>query len=551
LKEAPLVRNPELGTQDSSCDSGAPAAGRGSQTPFDPPRQSFWKRFWKALGVFSLVSFAIVFAYFKLTPHGQKTEEILRTFGPGVLEARQKPDLIFERAGSDIVNILLIGRDVNWVVKKVYDPTRKIWASMQVPDETTPARSDTMLIVSLDRNRRVIHMVSLPRDARVQMPPNKIENGRAKLNAAHAYGGPELLVKTLHDELGITIHHYAVIRFEGFKKLIDQVGGVEVDVIGALKRDGTRGNLDYDDDWGNLHIHLKPGKQMLDGEKAHSYVRYRMDMEGDPGRIKRQQQVMRALAKKLTQQSFINIPALIGEIQKQFKTDEKFEVAQIASAAGFAKGIGDASKIQPLTLFGAYTKRGSLILNQSKNEKLLQYILGSTFKPRVFLANSPSTEDDEMGEENNSSPGAKAILRSAGVIKGGADESTPSATSREGASSQPREDDDSEDDNSVEVSSRETSDNTSRRAASEDRSQPIERSRRSRRKSTDDADEGSTPSPRKPRRRVELSTPDDSQSAPAGDENPQDESENEDSPVPVPEGQSSESSDESPVPRAE
>ncbi len=84
-------------------------------------------------------------------------------------------------------------------------------------------------------------------------------------------------------------------------------------------------------------------------------------------------------------------------------------MAEIASAAGFAKGIGDPSKIQPLTLYGIYGTRGSLILNEPKNKKLLHYIFGPTFNETRFLQNSPSTENDEMGEESNSSPGAKAI----------------------------------------------------------------------------------------------------------------------------------------------
>ena len=531
MKEAPLVRNPELGSDaDEISSSEFPSSpGRRPQTPFDRPRKSYIKQFFKWFGVFSLIAFAGIFAYLKLTTHGHAITKTISEAAPAVWQSHQNPDLLFTEAHSDVVNILLIGRDVNWEIKKVYDPTRKLWANVQVPDEKSPARSDTMLIVSLDKNRRVIHMVSLPRDARVRMPENKYGVRRAKLNAAHAYGGPDLLVKTLHDELGITIHHYAVIRFEGFKKLIDEVGGVDVDVIGALKRDGTRGRLKYDDNWGNLHIDLQPGKQTLNGEQAHNYVRFRMDLEGDPGRIKRQQQVMRALAKKLTQQSFLKIPELIQEIQKQFKTDEGFSLAQIASAAGFAKGIGDASKIQPLTLFGIYGTRGSLILNEDKNKKLLHYIFGPTFNEEHFLKNSPSTESDEMGEENNSSPGAKAILRQAGIIKDGAASSTPDATVAEESSSRPSE-----------VSSTSSAlEDRSRLAISSDN---VEEPRRSRRERAAESSDRSYSEPREERRHIPLSTPDET---PPGD------GAADESPVPVPEGQSTPAAEESPVPRAE
>jgi LCP family protein required for cell wall assembly len=337
------------------------------------------------------------------------------------------PDRIFEDSGSDIVNILLIGRDVNY--KEVFKNGKNVWHTY---DENAKARSDTMIVVSLDRQHQTIRMVSLPRDAKVHLPDNKEGVRLAKLNAAHAYGGPELLMQTIHDELGLTIHHYAVIRFEGFKALIDKVGGIDVNVIGALKRDGTRGRLKYDDNWGHLHIDLQPGPQHLTGQQAHDYVRFRMDLEGDPGRIRRQQQVMRALAQKVKNAGKLQIPGLVNEIMNQFKTDLSNQ--DIASAATFAKNLGDASKIQPVTLFGVYSTRGSLLLNRSKNKKLLQYIFGSTFNPDHFLQNSPSTSEDEMGEENNSSPGARAILREAGVIgddtKGdGADEHHVDASS--------------------------------------------------------------------------------------------------------------------------
>jgi LCP family protein required for cell wall assembly len=529
VKEAPLVRKPELGSAadvGSTPDTDTLARARRNQTPFDPPRRSAWKTFWKWTGIFSLVAIAGLLGYFTLTSHGRATGRLIGEFGPAVMAAKTNPNLIFDRTGSDVVNILLIGRDVNWVQKKVYDPTRKIWARMQVPDETTPARSDTMLIMSLDRVRKTIHMVSLPRDARVHMPENKYGVHRAKLNAAHAYGGPEMLVQAIHDDLGITIHHYAVIRFEGFKKLIDQVGGVEVDVIGALHRDGTRGRLKYDDNWGNLHIDLQPGKQVLNGEQAHNYVRFRMDLEGDPGRIKRQQQVMRALAKKLASQPFWNLAPLVQEIRQQFKTDSGFDAAQMASAADFAKSLGDPSKMQPLTLFGVYGTRGSLILNESKNKKLLRYIFGPTFNEDNFLQNSPSTEKDEMGEENNSSPGAKAILRKAGILKGApGDDQT--VTENHAETTEARS-------SASEVSGVSESENPSRLAENDSstRSTQTETPHRRTRRSPENTE---TPAPRRSRTRDNGSTP-SIEEAPTGDERASRENRSDESPIPVPEG---------------
>ena len=383
-----------------------------------PPKKA--RRVWRALGIGVLLAACVVGAYGTMTPHGRDTFQAITTGVKIASTMRENPDLIFTEAGSDHVNILLIGRDVNWKQGKVYDPKTKTYRPFQVHDDTELARSDTMIVVSLDKARNTIRMISLPRDAIVHFPPNKFER-RGKLNAAHAYGGPQFLIKTLRDELGITIHHYAVVKFEGFKKLIDQVGGVEVKVDGALKRDREtgklyRGNLDYDDNWGNLHIHLKPGTQKLDGEAAHSYVRFRMDLEGDTGRIRRQQDVMRALAKEIMHASKFAIPGLVKEFRQQFQTDLSDEM--LGSAAQFAKGLGNSAKIQPLTLFGVFSTRGSLTLNKPKNEKLLATVLGPTFNARNFLENSPTTEDDEIGIANDSNPSAREVLREAGLLKG-------------------------------------------------------------------------------------------------------------------------------------
>lgn len=383
-----------------------------------PPRDDYFTQkskrkrssIWKMMGLGVLLVAGGAAGYLGLTNNGHiiiKTAKQAYDLNKAVHE---NPNLIFDQAGSDHVNILLIGRDANY--KIIFKDGRPVWHK---PEDKDDARSDSMIVMSLDKTDGKIRMVSLPRDARVHLPPNKYDVRMGKLNAAHAYGGPELLVQTLHDELGLTVQHYAVIRFDGFKKLIDEVGGVYVDVIGALKRDGSRGDLNYDDNWGNLHIHLKPGKQWLNGEQAHNYVRFRMDIEGDPGRIRRQQSLMRALAQQLKHQSPLKIPSLLEEIRRQFKTDMTDE--QMASAAYFAKNLGDGARVQPITLFGVYSKRGSLLLNKPKNELLMQTIFGSTFNPNHFLQNSPWTEGDEIAPDFKNSPETQELLREAGLLK--------------------------------------------------------------------------------------------------------------------------------------
>ena len=210
------------------------------------------KPWFKMIGLFLVVVVIGAGLYLTQTQSGRN---LVSPIGAAI-QVKQNPNLIFDHVNSNIVNILLIGRDVNYkIIFKHGKPVAHTY------DENSPARSDTMILLSLDKTRGTMRMISFPRDALVRMPPNKYGVRIAKLNAAHAYGGPEMLEQTLRDDLGITVHRYAVIRFEGFKSLIDKVGGIDVDVIGALHRNGKRGDLNYDDNWANLHIHLKPGMQ--------------------------------------------------------------------------------------------------------------------------------------------------------------------------------------------------------------------------------------------------------------------------------------------------
>lgn len=367
--------------------------------------------FWRKIGI-SLLVLGVVGVILVKTKVGRYVPGPAHSVIENV-NASVDPDRIFEDNRSEYVNILLIGRDVNY--RQVYQHGVNMNHQV-VPNDR--ARSDSMILISLNRQGKCIRMVSLPRDAIVHMPPNDFHVREAKLNAAHAYGGPELLRQTISEELGITTHYYAVIKFEGFKNVIDRVGGVDVDVDGALKRhDGKsyRGDLNYDDNWGNLHIHIKKGPQHMDGQTAHNYVRFRMDLEGDPGRIRRQQQVMRALAKKLMHTNPVTAYQTVVELKKQFETD--MPDAMIASAAAFAKSIGDAGKIQPITLFGVFARKGSLTLNRPLNEAMLRVIFGPTFNPNGFLPRSPSTEGDEIGATNDVNPATLEVLREAGLTR--------------------------------------------------------------------------------------------------------------------------------------
>ena len=190
-------------------------------------------------------------------------------------------------------------------------------------------RSDTMMIATLDPKTDRAALLSIPRDTRV-----KIKNrGYDKINAAFAYGGEKLAENTVESFLGIDIDHYVIVNTNAFVRLIDAIGGIDINVSKRMY---------YEDPWddnGGLVIDLYPGEQHMDGATAVTYVRYRDD-EGDIGRVKRQQEFIAACVDKITSPSIITkIPAIIREVMDAVQTDLSFR--QILELAGAMK---DAQK---------------------------------------------------------------------------------------------------------------------------------------------------------------------------------------------------------------
>ncbi len=168
-------------------------------------------------------------------------------------------------------------------------------------------RSDTIMVATLNTNTKQIAAVSFPRDTYVNIEGY----GYTKLNHATAYGGVPLLTETLENNFDIEIDNYVVIDFIAFERIVDELGGIEVDVP---KRMFYSGN--------DVYIDLYPGVQQLDGETLLDYVRFRNDSDGDLGRIKRQQEAIEALGEKATSLSaFLKAPDMFDILGEHIKTD--------------------------------------------------------------------------------------------------------------------------------------------------------------------------------------------------------------------------------------
>lgn len=190
-------------------------------------------------------------------------------------------------------------------------------------------RSDTLFVMTVDTNTKEIAMLSIPRDTRVKIPGKSWD----KINHAYAYGGHKLSKQAVEGLLGIKIDHHIMINIAGFKKIIDAVGGVTIDVEKRMYY-----NDPYDDN-GGLVIDLRSGIQHMDGATAIQYVRYR-DEDGDIGRVERQQKFLKALMNEVASPSVIKkIPAIIREVSSVMQSD-----MSTSEMLNLAKIFNDASK---------------------------------------------------------------------------------------------------------------------------------------------------------------------------------------------------------------
>jgi LCP family protein required for cell wall assembly len=183
-------------------------------------------------------------------------------------------------------------------------------------------RTDVLVVVHIDPRQNRVSMISIPRDTYVEIDCKGIEVCMTpdKIGHTHAYGGQErgplLTEKAVEKLLGVPITHYARIDYEGFEKIVDLLGGVDI----VIER-----NMDYEDPYAHppLTIHFKasPEPQHLDGEDALKYVRFRDDGQGDIGRITRTKKFFFALVESVRRNSLLKMPSLINAGLPYVKTD--------------------------------------------------------------------------------------------------------------------------------------------------------------------------------------------------------------------------------------
>ena len=180
-------------------------------------------------------------------------------------------------------------------------------------------RSDTLMLATMNPAGPRVGLLSIPRDLYVDIPGYATN----RINTAHFWGeseaegrGPVLAKQTVAQNFGIPVQRFVRVDFDGFRAVVDAVGGIEVEV-GEPIIDNAYPTEDY----GAVRIEIPAGRQLMDGETALQYARSRHD-SSDFSRTKRQQQIMIALAARLIEpSSWIRLPAVYQAFARYVDTD--------------------------------------------------------------------------------------------------------------------------------------------------------------------------------------------------------------------------------------
>jgi len=219
-------------------------------------------------------------------PQPSKSSSIAEVFSALPLSFSEKDRI--GGAGSDLLNILLIGQDAR--------------------EGEEHARSDSMILCTYNKTTRQLTMTSVLRDLYVPIPGH----GSNRINAAYSFGGTRLLKKTMEQNLGISLDGSIEVDFTHFSEIIDALGGVEIE----LRQD------EADVINQQTGSSLAEGIQQLDGFQALTYARIRsLDIDGDISRTNRQRKVMSALVDSLRGSSLKELTPVIGKILPMLTTD--------------------------------------------------------------------------------------------------------------------------------------------------------------------------------------------------------------------------------------
>jgi polyisoprenyl-teichoic acid--peptidoglycan teichoic acid transferase len=232
-------------------------------------------------------------------------------------------------------------------------------------------RTDTIIVLTVNPNTNSAKMLSIPRDTRTEIVGKGYED---KINHAHAFGGVEMAMDTVENFLDIPIDYYMKVNMEGFKDIVDAVGGVTV-----------TNDLDFTE----AGVHYPVGEISLTGEEALPYVRMRkQDPNGDFGRNTRQRQVIQAVIKEgASVSSLANFSDIFKAIGENVKTNLTLD--QMVDIQKNYKSVG--SNVQQMEIKGAGTKIDGIYYLQIPEDERLR--VQTELKAQLELESTTATKN--------------------------------------------------------------------------------------------------------------------------------------------------------------
>ncbi|MGH2549565.1 MAG: LCP family protein [Thermomicrobiales bacterium] len=203
-------------------------------------------------------------------------------------------------------------------------------------------RPDSIMLLHINPTEHSCQMLSIPRDTLVNLPGY----GETKINHALMVGGIPYQEMVIEQYLGITIDRYALVDFSGFEEMVDTVGGITVTVPQEITNAAGA-------------VLFEAGPQEMNGEEALKYARYRGGADVDVGRVRRQQQIIRALAQNASSRDLVRdvnslLPAVEGHIRTNLSTPELLSFADQYSS------MCDPSSIALDTLQGSFSQSATI-----------------------------------------------------------------------------------------------------------------------------------------------------------------------------------------------
>jgi LCP family protein required for cell wall assembly len=337
----PLERSRRPATQPRAATPGA-------------PRRRRWK-LWVALSLAGLVLVTIVWGVLGYLSFSSGVDEANARLQP------RAANQLAEHEGSllsDPATILVVGTDGG-----------------RAPGREDANRSDSLLLLRTDPSRNRLSYLSIPRDLRVEIPGY----GTSKINAASQIGGPALTIATVRELTGLPIHHVVVVDFDGFRELIDALGGIEIDVPKPIL--SNQFDCPYKParcrDWEGWRF--AKGPQTMDGRRALVYARVRTNRldpsDNDISRGGRQQAVAEAVGDEIASLgTFLRLPFVGDSLAAPLATDlSAGELARL----GWVRFRADSSRALHCRLGGDPATIGgeSVILGSEDNAEVVAMFL--------------------------------------------------------------------------------------------------------------------------------------------------------------------------------